>query len=96
MAWQTHPIALHPLMGRALHRMVWHVSGDDVALTLKVTGQRGIMAQDCDMSVTRVTGMVDQPLATPTVAWRARTLRLAIDGTARSGTLLLPTMIYSS
>lgn len=96
VAWQTHPIALHPLMGRALHRMVWHVSGDDVALTLKVTGQRGIMAQDCDMSVTRVTGMVDQPLATPTVAWRARTLRLAIDGTARSGTLLLPTIIYSS
>ena len=94
--WQTHPIALHPLMGKALHRVVWHVSGEDVSLTLRVTGQRGIMAQDCDMSVTMVTGRVEQPLATPTMAWRARTLRLNVDGTARSGTLLLPSIVYSS
>lgn len=96
VAWHSHPVALHPLMGKALHRMVWHVRGDDVALTLKAIGQRGIMALECDMSVLNVTGRVDQPLATPTMAWRTRTLRLTIDGSARSGTLLLPTITYSS
>jgi hypothetical protein len=93
--WHSHPVALHPLMGQAVHRVVWHVVGEDVSLTLRVTGQRGIMAQDADVNVTTVVGRVEQPLAAPTLAIRARTLRLAIDGEALTGTLLLPTLIYS-
>jgi hypothetical protein len=94
VSWRSHPIALHPLLGKALHRVVWHVRSEDVNLTLKVTGQRGIMAQDSDMSVISVTGAVDQPLATPMVAARARTVRLSATGTASTGTLFLPTLLY--
>ena len=95
VAWHSHPVAQHPLLGEAVHRVVWHLSGSEVDLTLKVVGQRGIMSQDSDVSVITVAGAVDQPLAAPTMAVRARTVRLALDGMARSGTLLLPALVYS-
>ena len=94
VAWHSHPVVLHPLLGEAVHRVVWHVNGSNVELTLKVVGQRGIMAGDSDVSVMTVTGMVEQPLATPMVAVRSRTVRLQLDGVAATGTLLLPTLLY--
>ena len=96
VSWISHPFSLHPLMGRAVNRVVWHVVSDIADLSLKVTGQRGIFSQDCDLSVMSVDGEVRQPLASPTMAIRARTLCLEMEGQARSGTLLLPTLIYSS
>lgn len=95
VSWRTHPVALHPLMGEAVHRVVWHLTTTASVLTLKVIGQRGVMAQDIDVSVMNVSGAADQPLAAPTMAWQCRTLRLDVSGTACSGTLLLPALIYS-
>ena len=94
VAWHSHPVALDPLMARAVKRVVWHVSGDEVSLTLRVTGQRGIMAQEIEVSLITVVGAVNQPLATPTMALHARSLTLSLDGEARTGTLLLPSLIY--
>ena len=93
--WHSHPIPWHPLLGGTVRRVVWHVSGEDVDLTLRVTGQRGIMAQDSDVSVINVSGVVNQPLASPTIAVPSRTLKLSLMGMARSGTLVLPSLIYS-
>ena len=92
--WRSHPIVLNPLLGSSLGRVVWHVSGEATELTLQVTGQRGIMAQDREVSLVTVTGQIDQPLAAAPVRWPVRSLRLAVAGTARSGTLLLPTILY--
>ena len=94
VAWCSHPIALNPLLGKSLGRVVWHVSGQATDLTLKVNGQRGILSQNCEVSAVTVSGDIDQPLATAPMAVRARTLRLQVTGTARSGTLLLPTLLY--
>ena len=94
VAWHSHPVALDPLMARAVKRVVWHVSGDEVSLTLRITGQRGIMAQEIEVSLITVVGAVNQPLATPTMALHARSLTLSLDGDARTGTLLLPSLIY--
>ena len=95
VVWRSHSIVLNPLLGASLGRVVWHVSGQAVDMTLKVVGQRGIMAQERDVSVTTVAGDIDQPLATAPVRWPVRSLRLAVTGTARSSTLLLPTIIYT-
>ena len=96
VSWRSHPIALHPLMGEAVKRVVWHLSSDEVSLCLTVDGQRGVMAGDFPLSRVTVAGAVSQPLATPTMARQARSLRLAMTGTASTGTLLLPTLIYST
>lgn len=96
VVWLSHPVAQHPLLGEAVRRVVWHVSGSEMDLTLKVVGQRGIMSGDSDVSTITVTGDADQPLATPVMAVPSRTVRLSLDGMARSGTLLLPTLVYSS
>ena len=96
VAWRSHPIALHPLMGEAMHRVVWHVSGNDVELTLQVTGQRGIMAHDVAVGTMTVTGAVNHPLAAPTLAVQGRTVTLSLDGMAASGTLVLPTLLYGA
>lgn len=97
VAWHSHPVAMHPLMGEKVHRVVWHITGTGLELTLRVTGQRGVMAMDSDVSVMTLTGAVEHPLAAPTVMVPCRSLRLSFDGMAGSGTLLLPTLIdYSS
>ena len=92
--WRSHPVALTPLLGSSLARVVWHLNGETVDLELKVTGQRGIMAQDREVSRITVTGDIEQPLASAPMAVRARTLRLQVSGTARTGSLLLPTLLH--
>lgn len=94
--WQSHPVAIDPLLGRAVCRMVWHVKGSQTSLTLHLIGQRGIMAQDCDVSVITVDGDVEHPLAAPTLALRVRTVRLDMNGVAATGTLLLPCLVYTA
>ena len=96
VSWLSHPIAMDALMGEWVRRVSWHVSGADVSLALRVTGQRGIMSQDVPMSEVTVAGTVDQPLASPVVVRPARTVRLSVSGLARTGTLLLPTLLYST
>ena len=91
--WHSHPIALSPLMSRKARRVVWHLSSAGADLTLRVTGQWGIMAIDRDVSLINVTGIIDQPLATAPILVPARTLRLQMSGMATTGTLLLPTLI---
>lgn len=93
--WHSQPVGLDGLMGNKIRRVVWQVKGTDVNLTLKVTGQRGIMAQDQDVSVMVVNGSVDQPLASATMVLPARTFRLTATGEATSGTLLLPSLIFT-
>lgn len=96
VAWHSHPIELHPLMGLRVKRVVWHVVSDDADLSLQVKGQTGIMALEQDVSQIIVQGSINKPLASPTMAIHARTLTLALDGTARTGTLLMPSLIFSS
>jgi hypothetical protein len=91
--WHTHPIALSPLMARKVRRVVWHVSSTAAELTLRVTGQWGIMEHDRDVSIITVTGEISQPLASAPILVPARTLRLQLAGTAITGSLLLPTLI---
>jgi hypothetical protein len=95
VAWHSHPIDLHPLMGLRVKRVVWHAVSDDAVLSLRVKGQCGIMAREQDVSYITVQGAVNQPLATPTMAIHARTLTLALDGNARTGTFLMPSLIFS-
>ena len=92
--WLSHPVALSPLMGERVQRVVWHVSGEDLELSLRVTGQRGIMADEWPVSVMAVDGGVSQPLATAPMRIPARTVRLAVEGTAPSGTIFMKTLIY--
>ena len=94
VAWHSHPIGVDALMARAVRRVVWHVKGEDVALNLKVVAQRGIMSQEIVASTTTVTGEACQPLATPVMGIRARTITLDVTGTASSGTLLMPVLVY--
>ena len=81
-------------MGSLVKRVVWHVVSDDADLTLRVTGQRGIMSRDWIVSHMTVQGAIDHPLASPTMSVHARTLALALEGQALTGTMILPTLIY--
>lgn len=54
------------------------------------------MAVDCDVSVITVNGEVEHPLAAPTMAIRVRSVRLDLSGVAATGTLLLPTLVYTA
>jgi len=94
VVWLTHPVAVHRLMAATVGRVLWHLTSDAAALTLTLKGQRGIMSHELDVSTITVAGAIDQPLATAPMALRMRTLRLQLTGTASSGTLLLPTLLF--
>jgi len=94
VTWLTHPVALHPLLGQVVQRLVWHVTSSGAALSLDVVGQRGIMASDTVMSRVVVDGDVDQPMAVAPMHWRVRTVRLSVSGTAATGTMLLPVDVW--
>ena len=96
VAWHSHPVGLDTLMGHRIRRVVWHVKGEDVDLVLKVTGQRGIMDGEQDVSVIEVSGAASQPLATAPVLVPSRTFRLMATGQAMSGTLLLASVLFTS
>jgi hypothetical protein len=53
------------------------------------------MAQDHEVSRIVVNGLVNQPLASPTITVPARTMTLHMSGTASSGTLLMPFLAYN-
>lgn len=93
VVWHSHPVAMNAFLGWPVRRVVWHVSSGELDVTLRVTGQRGIMSMDSDVSVMTVTGSVEHPLAAPTIAVPCRTVRLSLDGMAATGTLLLPSLI---
>jgi len=95
VAWRSHPIKLEPLLSMSVRRVVWHIVGKELSLTLKVKGARGIMAQEQDVSTMMVTGDIDQPLAAAPMAIRARAISMEMSGMARSGTLVLPSLMYS-
>ena len=102
--WHTHPVSLHPVTGgRVCHmvgdlvkRMVWHLVADDASLTLRVTGQMGVMAGDVPLSEITLHGPARQPLACAVVSRRVRTVRLVVSGTAATGTLLLPAILQAT
>ncbi len=94
VGWRSHPVAVSPLMGERVQRVVWHLSGEDLQLTLRVTGQRGIMASEWPVSVMAVDGDISQPLAAAPMRIAARTLCFAAEGTAPTGTMFMKTLIY--
>ena len=95
VAWTTHPFELNPLMARTVKRVVWHLADDEVSLSLRVVGQQGIMAQDIDMSITQVAGAVRPTSGGSHAGFVSAPLRLSLTGEARTGTLLMKTLIYS-
>ena len=72
--------------------VTWTVMGDG-ALSLEVTGERGISCHGWLVGRLRVSGQINAPLRQQLVPQPLRTLRLHINGTANSGTLLLPTIV---
>ena len=85
--WQSHAMpAPHPIA------VTWTVMGDG-ALSLEVTGERGISCHGWLVGRLRVSGQIKAPLRQQLVPQPLRTLRLHINGTANSGTLLLPTIV---
>ncbi len=92
--WRSHPVLLDPLMADRVCRVVWHMRAQDVNLTLRVVGQRGIMDQERDVSIVTVDGAVKQPLATAPMLAPVRTVCLSVDGVATSGALMMSTLLY--
>ena len=93
VAWQSHPVTVDGLLSGRVGRVVWRLKGHG-DLSLKVVGQRGIMAQDRDVSLITVAGDIGQPLASAPMLVPVRTVRLSVEGSATTGTLLLPTTLY--
>ena len=97
IAYLSHPIALNSWFDTVPRRVLWNVDGEGLDLTLRLRGARGVNFHGFEVNSMRVHGALHTPVSLSVVAQPLRTVRLSIDGTAPSGTLILPTHLrYNS
>ena len=97
VAYLSHPIALNSWFDTVPRRVLWNVDGEGLDLTLRLRGARGVNCHGFEVNSMRVHGALHTPVSLSVVAQPLRTVRLSIDGTAPSGTLVLPTHLrYNS
>ena len=97
VSFLSHPFEIYPT--KRPSRITWNLfttmttpSTANVTLTLR--GERGGSCHGYIINQVRVNGVVAAPLSRPLIATPIRTLRLALDGSLPSNTLLLPTHIH--
>lgn len=102
VSFLSHPFAIDPTM--RLKRISWNMfavpcegsEGASPSLVLTLRGERGASCHGYLISQVRASGIIAAPLSRPIIAPPTRTLRLQVQATAASGTLLLPTFIVYS
>lgn len=82
--YRSYPI----IVDFILKNIKWHVSGDNVALTLQLTGENGKSCHGDILNKMKVTGNISAPITIPLYAPQRRTIRIIIDGTANCDTML--------
>lgn len=94
--YHSHPIVLDHLMHTAVTAIVWNIFTQQAQLSLSMHGERGTSCHGFLVNAIRVQGAVNAPLRIPVITQPLRTLRLTVQGTVKSGTLLLPTHIHTT
>ena len=94
--YHSHPIVLDHLMHTAVTAIVWNIFTQQAQLSLSMHGERGTSFHGFLVNSIRVQGAVNAPLRIPVITQPLRTLRLTVQGTVKSGTLLLPTHIHTT
>ena len=94
--YRSHPIVLDHLMHTAVTAVVWNIFSPEAQLSLSMHGERGSSCHGFLVNSIRVQGTVNAPLRIPVITQPLRTLRLSVQGTVKSGTLLLPTHVHTA
>lgn len=94
--YHSHPIVLDHLMQTAVTAIVWNIFTQQAQLSLSMHGERGTSCHGFLVNSIKVQGAVNAPLRIPVITQPLRTLRLTVQGTVKSGTLLLPTHIHTT
>lgn len=89
----SHPIVAGNTMCITPKWVTWNVTGRDLDLKLCIYGERGTSCHGFVVNSLHVKGNVGAPIKVPVAAQPLRALRLAVSGTAPSGTLLGPVVI---
>ena len=89
----SHPIVAGNSMCITPKWVTWNVTGRDLDLKLCIYGERGTSCHGFVVNSLHVKGNVGAPVKVPLAAQPLRALRLAVSGTAPSGTLLGPVVI---
>lgn len=95
VSFLSHPFELDPAM--RVKRISWNIFNEpgepSSLLVLTLRGERGASCHGYIISQVRASGIVAAPLSRPIIAPPTRTLRLQVEATISTGTLLLPTII---
>ncbi|MBQ4007398.1 MAG: hypothetical protein II603_02565, partial [Muribaculaceae bacterium] len=94
ISYRSHPIVLDHLMRTTITAIVWNIFSDQARLSLSMHGERGTSCHGFLVNSIRVQGYINAPLCIPVVAPPLRTMRLTVQGTVKSGTLVLPTHVH--
>lgn len=89
----SHPMVVGNAMSVTPKWVTWNVTGHDLDLKLCIHGERGASCHGFVVNSLHVKGNVGAPVKVPIAAQPLRTLRLAVSGTAPSGTLIGPVVI---
>ena len=90
VTWLSQPVLLATPKPRVPYGIVWDTPGNDLSLTLTVRALRGVFNTDYVISRHRILGQQVLPTALPLTAQPLHSVRLEVEVTASTGTLLMP------
>ena len=98
VSFLSHPFAIDP--ERQPKKIAWNIFAEPgestSSLVLTLRGERGKSCHGYIISQVRASGIVAAPLSRPIIVPPTRTLRLEVEATIVTGTLLLPTVIINA
>lgn len=90
----SHPVGLSPDMRQQVKKIIWKVFGTDQHLRLSLLGERGESLNSFNICSVNAVGDISAPIVLPVISPPARTVRLKVEGTSSSGTIILGADLY--
>lgn len=92
----SHPILLSPSMHERIDHIIWNIFGENLHLRLSLLGERGESCHGFTLCSAKVDGDVNAPIMLPVFSQPSRSVRIHIEGTAPTGTIIHTTDLYTS
>ena len=84
----SHPIVVNTRWSERIVKLVWNIFGSNLHLRATLWGETGERQQRFSICSISINGDADAPIALPVMAHPCHAIRISIEGTAPSGTLL--------
>ncbi|MGM9868345.1 MAG: hypothetical protein ACI30R_01790 [Sodaliphilus sp.] len=93
ITYLSHPIVVNTRLRERIVKIVWNIFGSNLHLRATLWGETGARPQRFSICAITLNGDADAPIVLPVMARPCHAIRIMIEGTAPSGTIIRSTEI---